>query len=311
MTHPHLMSGALALVCFALMAETAAQTQAGPSIDGVPGPVAVVLSSELQPYRQTYEAFVEAHGTTPPTQWLNDDTGRVQVPEQTRVVVAIGSKAALASYPPRVTIVECMAPAAPAHNRGRRRVAVHLLPPAEELLGFIGAVQPSLSRLAIPTVLPLSDGYLRDLQVAAQISGIELISLAIPDAQHVPDRLREMLMDQVEALWLPPDPLLINATTFRLLCQFSESNDIPLYVPTPGLVGGGATGSIAPSYAQIGASVAATVATLLAGRKPPTHVYPSGGIRTCNRSAALAAGLSLPADMGGGACDVMVGEESR
>lgn len=95
----------------------------------------------------------------------------------------------------------------------------------------------------------------------------------------------------IDALWLPPDPLFINVHTFAVLKEFPLANSIPLYVPTSGFVEVGAVASVAPSFRQIGATTASVTKDLLHGRSVPAEVYPTECDIAVNLDAARAVGL--------------------
>jgi putative ABC transport system substrate-binding protein len=80
---------------------------------------------------------------------------------------------------------------------------------------------------------------------------LELIEVPLNNADAVPDAIRR-IADTTDAIWLPPDPLLLNPNTFLIFKEFSMRKRIPLYAPTGGLVDNGATASIGVSFFEIG-----------------------------------------------------------
>ena len=255
--------------------------------------VAAVLSSDLRPYREAYAGFVSALGEASIVSTLGE--GDLRIPQEALVVVTFGSKAALRKYPEGLSRVLCMAPAAQAHGdaeQGLRHVRVHMLPDAEWVLSRIHDLQPGLRRLATLSVLAVPIGYLDSLHAAAFARGIELHNEHLPAVVELPRRLRQLARLGIDALWLPPDPLLINAGTFAILNEFSRANGVPLYVPTVGLVEAGAVACVAPSFEQIGVAAAVAIRDLLAGGPGPVEVFPVNSETTVNTAAARRVGLS-------------------
>jgi ABC-type uncharacterized transport system substrate-binding protein len=94
------------------------------------------------------------------------------------------------------------------------------------------------------------------------------------------------------AIWVSPDPLLINAENFSILREFSVSKAVPLYVPTRGLAESGGTVSISVSFEEMGRLAAEISGRILAGGKVPEVVYPDKVEVSLNREAAGKAGLN-------------------
>ena len=82
---------------------------------GVPVPhfgstndVVAVLSSNSAPYQQAFEGFQQAFGHSVPSYILSE--GDPKIPSGTRVIVAIGGKAALYPYSSGHVLIYCLAP---------------------------------------------------------------------------------------------------------------------------------------------------------------------------------------------------------
>lgn len=256
--------------------------------------VAAVLSSNLTPYREAFGGFREALGT--PVTPIALDGGDVHLPGSPRVVVAFGSKAAQQPYPPQATVVVCMAPATPAaggEGTPQRRVRVHMLPEPRAFVDVVRRLQPGLRRLEALTVLDAEGAYLEAMRRYAGTHGLEVRREELQDADLLPERLRRLAREHVEALWLPPDPLLITPRNFAVLKEFSRVNGVPLYVPTAGFVEAGATAAIAPGFRDVGAAAARATLDLLAGRPVPDEIFPTRIETTVNLPSARRVGLNL------------------
>ena len=255
--------------------------------------IVAVLSSELRPYLEAYQGFEEELGRPVPS--VNLNAGRPEIGRNTRVVVAFGSKAAIEDYPGHVVLVYCMAPGAkldPAERQGAV-VAVHMLPRPQLVVSKLKQIQPGLKRLAALWILDTMDDYIEQLQRVAADMDIELLNEHLDSGDELPNSLRTLAGVGVDALWVPPDPLLINAQNFAVLKDFSWANDVPLYAPTAGLVETGAVASVGTSFRQIGQVAAALVLQVLEGQTVAGDFYPDRTETTLNETAAARAGLEI------------------
>jgi hypothetical protein len=275
----------------------AALLGAGPKTDAYAQEVVAVLSSELRPYLEAYEGFEEKMGRPVPS--VNLNAGRPEIGRNTRVVVAFGSKAVIEDYPEHVALVYCMAPGAEIETSDRQMpiVAVHMLPEPQIVVARLKFIQPALKRLAVLWILGAMDGYVEQLRQAAAKIGVELLVEHLDSAADLPNRLRALAGAGVDALWVPPDPLLINAQNFAVLKDFSWANDAPLYVPTAGLVESGGVASVGTSFRQIGQTAAAVTLRVLQGQNVAAAVYPKRAETTLNTAAAARTGLNISAQI--------------
>jgi ABC-type uncharacterized transport system substrate-binding protein len=251
--------------------------------------VVAVLASDQRAQRETFESFQAAFGKAVPLLPLGEAP-----PAAVKVVLAFGGKAALQDYPRRAAVVYAIAPGALVERgaRGGPAVKVMMEPEPAALLAALTSLQPGLKRLAVPwTSAPRAAGVRRLIKIGAA-RGVELYARRLEDEEALPRWLRG-LEGKVDAIWLPPDPLLINAKTFAVLKHYSYDNDVPLYVPTEGLAEQGATAAVSVSYGEMGLMMAEAARSVLADRAVPAELYASR-VRVCvNRSAAEAAALHV------------------
>ncbi len=255
--------------------------------------VVVVLSSQLAPYTEAHAGFLDSLGRSAEAVSMTAST--VEIPTETRVVATFGTKAALVSYPETMALVHCMAPGASIESalRSPKTVRVHLLPPPSQILESLRLLQPGLQRLGVLQVLQTPKHFISEMRLAAEGYGIEILNEHLKSAEELPEHLRSLMKRDIDALWLPPDPLLINPQSISVIREFSWSNDIPFYAPTSGLAESGATASVAPSFRQIGVAAAIEVRRILAGERIQQDVYPKQIEITVNEASAEQAGLSL------------------
>lgn len=253
--------------------------------------VVAVLSSDLAPYREAYQGFAEALGR--PVSMVSLQAGRPRIGRDTRVVVAFGGKAATEEYSGDLTLVYCMAPGTtldPGQRQGPT-VRINMLPVAGQIADALRELQPPLRHLAVLWITDTMTDYAAQMRQAGGEAGMEVSAEHLGDPDQLPDSLRRLIGKGVEALWLPPDPLLINAGSFALLREFSRANKVPLYAPTAGFAEEGAVAAVGVSFAQNGRTAAQTVLGILAGRKMPDEIYPDECEITLNLGAAAEVGL--------------------
>jgi hypothetical protein len=255
--------------------------------------ITAVLSSELGPYREALEGFQETVGQPIAVIFAGSNTSHVV--RDARIVVAFGGKAAMLGYPDDAALVYCMAPgmALRPSQRNAPTLKIELLPHPDVVMAGLRIVQPSLKRLAVIWSSDGSGPYVREMQRTARRLGIELLSERLKSADDLPDVLRSLSASKAEALWLPPDPVLINPENFAMIRSFATTNRIPFYAPTQGLVELGAVGSISSSFRSIGRSAGRIARLAQEGRIPDGNFYPDSSDLSINVSAATACGLRL------------------
>lgn len=254
--------------------------------------VRVVISADTRPYREAWEGFREELGDA--SLAVAGTPGADEAPRAARVVVVFGAKAALQDYRGRAPVIEVMSPSTsfdPA-QRGRL-VRVGMAPAPEELMSRLKLLQPELKRLAIVWRSSFYGAeYLPLVQEAGARLGVAVESVEMANDEDIPLLLRS-LAGRVDALWLPPDPLLISEDNFRSFRLFARANRVPLYAPMSGLVERGATASVGVSFRSIGREAARAARRTLDGRAPARLNFPGPVETTLSLSAAERTGLKI------------------
>ena len=254
--------------------------------------LSVVLSSNLSPYIEAFDGVQKAWGRALHRIDLRDDQAPT-LPSETRVVITIGGQAALASYPSHVMVIYCLAPGVVLNKQA---IKIAMTPSATEIIKRLKVVQPTLRRLGIFWASDAQESFLKVLHVAAQQWGIELITKRVGGIGDLSNGLRSVLRDGVDGLWLPPDPVLINARSFGIFREFSYANDVPLYVPSSGLLEKGAVASISSNFHHIGQTAGEVAHQILIGDQLPVIVYPERVTFWVNLNAALATSVTVNLD---------------
>ncbi len=259
--------------------------------------VVVVLSSDSPPYQQALAGFRETFGSSAGTFILSKEEPRI--PRAVRVIVAIGGKAALYAYDaPQAVFIYCLAPGvyvdANQHPVGLTKVYVS--PPPNVLIRQLRDLQPALKRLHAFWINDSATSYGKALKEEGEKAGMTIIPERLNSLDELPDRLRA-IRGRVDALWLPPDPLLITPQSFAMIRQFSFNNDIPLYVSMDTLVDQGAAASISVSFQEMGRKTGVLAAQAISGSsgKLGFAYYGDKISLTINTTSASNSGLFIPA----------------
>lgn len=250
--------------------------------------VAAIFSSETGPYQEALAGLKQGFQTSIPTFFLSK--GEPKLPDSTRVILVFGSKAALRSYPDGVILIFAMAPGAEA--RMENSTEIRMEPAATTLLSNLRKIQPALKRLGVLWSFAGFKEHVAELNGAVGGRGVMIVAERVKRSSELPDHLRS-LYGKVDALWVPPDPLLLNATSLPVLVEFSRANKVPLYVPTGGLVEQGATAAVGTSFQQIG--IAAGVAARNALKNPQSQgrLHAERVELVIGKTAAAQVGLQL------------------
>lgn len=251
-----------------------------------------VLSAGTGAYMESFSAFQAAYGSEVP--YFDMAAGRPAIPAGTPLIVAFGGKAANYGYPAGIPVVYCMAPGLfvkPGAQQGRT-VKISLIPEFGQIMAQIKEIQPGLKRLRGFWMSPAFGQFAEPFKAAGAALGIEVSVARIPDSEDLPALLRQV-SGAAEAIWLPPDPLLVTPENLMILRDFSWANAIPFYGSTKGMTREGAAASFGVSFSDMGETAADASRRLLAGENLPELIFPGRMELTLNASAAKKCGLKF------------------
>lgn len=254
--------------------------------------VVALLSSEAGPHKEALGGLEDALGE-PVTAIVLAQEAPV-LPPSTRVVVAFGSKAAALRLDKGIALIYVLAPGLAAPQAGA--IEVEMLPHSSALLKNLKILYPGLKRLGVFWQSAQFGDYVKQLKASAAPLDIAIEPSLLTANSDLPDHLRA-LYGKVDALWLPPDPVLLNAKTLPVFLEFSRDNRVALFVPFGGLVDEGATASVGPSFRDMGKLAGKSVRELLEGApqtKPHAKVYCTDVDIVIGKTAAERAGLRIP-----------------
>lgn len=241
--------------------------------------VALLKSAESLAWRPAIEAFKRgATGHNVTELDLRGDKA-----EADRVVAALkGKSAAMVAFgplavqavregAPELPLVACMVPdpariglqAAP----NVTGVAFH--PPVKNQLAAFRLVYPRGVRIG---VIYSADNVGRQVQEAlkaAPVVRVTVVEKPIASDRDVPQALRALLQgaDAVDALWLPPDPLLLGEDARRYIFQETLKAAKPVFTFSAALVQEGALASNGADLASTGTQAAELLQRLLGPEK--------------------------------------------
>lgn len=249
-----------------------------------------ILSSDSGHYRQAYEGFQEEWGSPVPFSVGGAPDRRADA------IVAFGSRAALRDWSEFPLLVACLAPGAhPGSERGVLRV--ELLPTPALLLARLKKLLPRLKVLRVLWSSDYEEAEVGELADAAAPLGIKVLSERVVNPRRLPERLRSF-STPADAVWLMPDPALVNAENFATLREYASAARVPFLAPTEGLAEKGATATLAAPFRDVGRAAAAVLKARLRGESPHQPAHADRVVVTVNASAARAVGLDLSAAEG-------------
>jgi len=256
------------------------------------GDTAAVLSHGSGAYMEAFAAFKEIYGEIA---YYDLSKGRPDLPAGTGTVVAFGGKAAEHKYPPGTSLVYCMAPGVFAKKirQDGRTVKISLIPELGIILSTLKKVQPGLKRLTVFWMLPGFSPYAQTMNEEGGRHGIAISTVRVTGVEELPELLRRS-MGEMDAFWLPPDPLIVTSESLAILRDFSWANAIPFYGSTKGMTREGAAVSVGISFREMGAAAARAARALAAREKTPDVIFPSKPDITFNLEAVKKCRLALP-----------------
>jgi ABC-type uncharacterized transport system substrate-binding protein len=250
--------------------------------------VVAVLSSETGPYREALAGFQDGLGASVKTFVLSRE--KPDIPRTTKVVVAFGAKAALGSYPNQATLIYALAPGA--ERSAQTTIVVRMEPNATQLLSNLKKVHPDLKRLGILWRSPQLTDYIEELRQAGSSSDVAIEGVFLGDNSDIPDQLRRFY-GKIDAIWLPPDPLLLNADSLSVFVGFALASRILLFVPTSGLVEQGAVASIGATFREMGRLAGLAAGKAVSGEAQANRIHPVRVEIVINKAVAAQIGLRI------------------
>ena len=241
--------------------------------------IAVLMSSDVPAWKATVDALriaVPGHNVT--TYDLRSSRAEAErllqgLKGSAAVVVAMGPLAAqstrdLAGDVPLVySMINDAASLATLEGPNVTGVAFDL--PARNQLAVFRTVNPRATRIGVVFGAASAGKPMEDARRAASALKLDLVQRQVATLQAVPQAVRDLLggPEPVDALWIPPDPLLMGEDTRRFVIEAAVRAGKPVYSSSTSMVREGALVGNGPELASIGQSAGELVNRIARGEK--------------------------------------------
>ena len=244
-----------------------------------PAEIAVVMSSDVPAWKAAVDALRTAvpghHVTTYDLRSSRAEAERILpgLKGSAAVLVVMGPLAAQAArdMAADMPIVYSMVndPATLGALEGPNVTGVAFDVPARNQLVAFRAVNPKAVRIGVVFHAAGLSRQLEDARRAASAMRHELVLRQVPSLQAVPQAVRDLLggAEAVDAIWIPPDPLLQGDDTRRFVMEAAVRAGKPVYGSSASMVKEGALVSNSPELTSIGQSVGELVDRIARGEK--------------------------------------------
>ncbi len=258
-----------------------------------PEDVVAVLGSDSRAYQEALAGIRDTFGASLTVINLASSE---KIPPTAKLIITIGGKAVVASERINTPLIYCLAPGVDV-NRDRHPnlvVKVFMSPPPQVLLAKLQEIQPDLKRLGAVWVDDPASSYGTALKAEGGRRRVEVRPYRLRSLEELPDYLRG-LKGHIDALWLPPDPLLINPKSFNTIKQFGLDNGIPFYASIDALADQGAVAAISVSFREMGHKAGAIAAQIMSGNHSTgEQIFGDTVSVTLNLKSAAGTGLKFP-----------------
>jgi putative ABC transport system substrate-binding protein len=268
--------------------------------------VALLKSSDVPAWRSAIDAFRRvAAGHT-----VIEYDLRGEKAEATRVLgtlkghnvilVAVGPLAAQAAHEttPELPLVFCMVqdPAKAGLQGAANTAGVAFAIPVKNQLAAFRMVNPRARRVGVIYNAENVGRLVQEAQKAAAVVRLVVVEKPVATEREVPEALRALLQgaEAVDALWIPPDPLLLGESRRFLLSETLKAGK-PVYSSMASLVAEGALVSNAPDFPSIGEQVGELVNRIASGDKRFDLLVPRAEL-LINKRIADKLKVEVPAD---------------
>jgi ABC-type uncharacterized transport system substrate-binding protein len=270
--------------------------------------VAILKSAETLAWRPTIDALRKGAGashTFTEFDLRGDKTEAARVAGALKgkpglLVVAMGPLAAQAARDavPEAPLVYCMVPD-PAHLNlaGPGIAGVAFTVPVKNQLAAFRLVNPRGVRVGV-LYSEAASALVQDALKAAASVRLALVAKPIASVKDIPTTLRTILSgaEAVDAVWVPPDPLLMQDDSRRFLMSEVAKAGKPVYASSGTMVQEGALVSNGPDFTSIGELVGELVARLAGGEKGRLEMLVPRGELVINKKMASKLGIDVSAD---------------
>jgi putative tryptophan/tyrosine transport system substrate-binding protein len=137
-----------------------------------------------------------------------------------------------------------------------------------------------------------------EAEKAAGLLRVALITKPVANEKEIPPALRALLSgdDAVDALWLPPDPVLLGDESRRFILSETLKASKPVYSFSAALVAEGALVSNGPDFVSIGEQLGELVNRLASGERSRIEILVPRAELVINKRIAGKLKIEIPPD---------------
>lgn len=269
--------------------------------------VAILKTSEVAAWRTTLDALRRAA----PTHTFTEYDLRGDKAEADRVVASLKGKSgaivlgmgplaaqAVREGAPELPLIFCMVqdPGSLGLLNAPNTFGVSFTIPVKNQLAAFRMVNPRGVRIGVIYSAEHGGRLVQEAVKAAPVVRLLLVERPVQSDREIPEALRTLLKgsEAVDALWIPPDPVLLNEETRRFLLSETLKAGRPVYSFSPALVGEGALVSNGPDMASVGAQLAELVGRAAGGEKGKGELMIPRAELVINRKIAEKLKIDIP-----------------
>ncbi|MEQ1563991.1 MAG: ABC transporter substrate binding protein [Myxococcota bacterium] len=237
-----------------------------------PSPVAVVVSDELEAYREPTDAFLSAFGGAPRVYTLHGRASEAAavVAQLARtppeVVVCVGAKAAYAvkNGLPGTTVVyaSVLDPKRYGLTGDDVTGVTMAVDPVTYLSQFVGFF-PEVRTIGVIRGPDTPDKRLLAMNAAAVEVDRDMLIARAEAPSDVRRQMNALALQGADAVWLPPDRSILTTFGYRAIAEEARRRHLPLLVDTASMVEAGGLFTMTPDPVGVGQQTAALVQAIL------------------------------------------------
>jgi putative ABC transport system substrate-binding protein len=217
------------------------------------------------------------------------------------LVVALGPLAAQAAHEgaPELSLIFGMVPdPAKLNLSGPSISGVAASIPVKNQLAAFRMVNPRGTKVGVVYSEENVGKQVAEALKAAPLVRIIVVAKPVTSDREVPAALRSLLQgdNAVDAIWIPPDPMLLSDESRRFILGESLKAGKPVYSFSPTLVQEGALVSNAPDMASIGEQLGDVVNRMAGGEKTRIETLIPRAELVINKKIADKLKIDVPAD---------------
>lgn len=167
--------------------------------------------------------------------------------------------------------------------------------PPESQFTQLKLVAPRVSRVGVIYSPEASQELIERAKEISSGLGLGLVSYQVHSEKEV-KKAWDKIKDQIDALWMVADPIVITTNSFEFLQKQTLRQKIPFMGYSESFVKAGALLSVSPDYETIGSQAASIAAQILEDKQKPWDIQvaePIGTVITLNKNTAKKLGLLL------------------